>query len=148
MPTNLHSLLKDEISPISTDDEFSRTGKSSLDNSTTMKTSVNLAAFEGFFSFFNTMRQTDNFLNPLRCRPCSLLQGWPPSAGGFDIPKGTTEDLVYDIHPTVVYITYGSKIQVFTTPFIKAWDVIAARSHFLGSILDPPLPAGHHRADQ
>lgn len=51
MPTNLHSLLKDEISPISTDDEFSRTGKSSLDNSTTMKTSVNLAAFEGFFSF-------------------------------------------------------------------------------------------------
>lgn len=94
-----------------------------------------------FFSFFNTLRQTDNFLNPLRCRPCSLLQGWPPSAGGFDIPKGTTEDL-YDIHPTAVYITYGPKIRVFTTPFLKAWDVIA--SHFLGSL----PPAGHYRADQ
>lgn len=87
---------------------------------------------KGFFPFFNTLRQTDNFLNPLRCQPCRLLQGWPPSAGGFDIPKGTTEDL-YDVHQSVWdYITYRSKIWVFTTPFLKAWEVIAARSHFLG----------------
>lgn len=64
MPTNLHSPLKDEISPISTDDEFSRTGKkSSLDNSTSMKTSVNLTVFEGFF-FSNTLRTARQLPKP------------------------------------------------------------------------------------
>lgn len=109
MLTNLHSPLKDEISPISTDDEFSRTGRKAALTTQQAWRLQSISVFEGFF-FFNMPRQTDSFLNPLRCRRCRnlqsliplsclsprLLQGWPPSVGRVDIPRGMTEDLCWN----------------------------------------------------
>lgn len=91
--------------PISTDDEFSRTGKSSLDNSTTMKTSVSLTVFEGFLTPRDrqlpkptevaTMQESLVSYSSL-LRSLLFLQGWPPSVGRFDIPKRTAKDLYWN----------------------------------------------------
>lgn len=64
MPTNLHSLLKDEISP------SPQTNGRGGGQPWQLNNHEDFSHSHTFWRFFNTRRQADNFLNPLGCRPC------------------------------------------------------------------------------
>lgn len=90
---------------------FKNRKKSSLDNSTSMNTSLSLTVFEGFFFFLNTPRQPDSFLNPLRCRRCRDLQSLIPFSFHrvtFKVDHRQWEEVTFPREPQLWFI--GKKL--------------------------------------